>query len=220
MFTGIIQEIGTVSAVVQIGKGLRITVKSPRTAPDLRLGDSVSISGACQTVVDLKADSFVVEAVEETLKKTTFKDLKASSRVNIELPVRLSDRLGGHLVLGHVDTVGKMASIRKRSASWLISIAHDAVFMKYLVPVGSVAVDGISLTVASLTESGFVVSIIPHTLEQTILSEAHSGLLVNLEFDILGKYLERLAFQRGRGSLTNEELKSWGYKLDSDSVIP
>ncbi len=212
MFTGIIQEVGTIAKVTSMGNGLRIAVTSPKSVQELHTGDSVSVSGACQTVVDLTSSGFVVESVEETLKKTTFKNLKPSSRVNIELPVRLSDRLGGHLVLGHVDTIGTITSIQKQSASWLISISHDKEFMRYLVPVGSVAVDGISLTVASLGESGFVVSIIPHTLLQTTLADAYPGLSVNLEFDILGKYIERLAFQQGREGITPEKLKAWGFQ--------
>jgi riboflavin synthase len=216
MFTGIITEIGRVKEIRRIGGGVRLSITAPDAARDVHINDSVSVNGVCQTVIATSGSTFEVEAVEETLRKTTLGRLGADSPVNLELPVRLNDRLGGHLVLGHVDGVGEITKVEKQSNSWLITIAAPAEFARYLVPVGSVAVDGISLTVASLNKNEFMVSIIPHTLEKTTISAAQKGMRVNLEFDIIGKYIERLLTVEGKSetsTLNAEKLRQWGYDV-------
>ena len=214
MFTGIIQEIGRVTGIRNTGGGVQLTVDAPGSAPSLTVGDSVALNGVCQTVVAKQGTAFVVEAVEETLRKTTLGALRPSRRVNIELPLRLSDRLGGHLLLGHVDCTGTVARITRQASSWLITIAFPQEFARWLIPVGSIAIDGISLTVASLQSGEFTVSIIPHTLEKTTLPALEAGETVNLEFDLIGKYVESLLSQKGLpdGSLTWDRLREWGYK--------
>ncbi len=214
MFTGIITEIGTVAEVRAQGRGIRIVISAPESGKELRVNDSVSVSGVCQTVIRSDGASFEVEAVEETLKKTTLGSLKKGSAVNLELPVRLNDRLGGHLVQGHVDCVGTVRGVVKQSNSWLITIAFPEPFARSIVPVGSIAVDGISLTVASLGTDEFTVSIIPHTLEMTTIASVREGSLVNLEFDVIGKYVGRLLEGEKRESRIDEEkLRRWGYDV-------
>jgi riboflavin synthase len=215
MFTGIIQEIGKVVSTRHVGGGVHLTISAPKAGRELKVNDSVSVNGVCQTVIRVDGQDFLVEAVEETLRKTTLGDFRSGSRVNIELPVRLSDRLGGHLVQGHVDCVGTIAKVEKKESSWVISVDFPEEFGKYVIPVGSIAIDGVSLTVARVEGSTFVVSIIPHTLEKTTLSEAEVGRKVNLEFDILGKYIEKLVAggEKPSAGLTADRLRSWGYEI-------
>jgi riboflavin synthase len=178
---------------------------------ELAVNDSIAVNGVCQTVVALDGEIFRVEAVEETLRKTTLGDLSAGTSVNLELPLRLSDRLGGHLVQGHVDCVGLIASVVKQSSSWLVTVQFPPEFRRYVIPVGSIAVDGISLTVAKLEGDLFTVSVIPHTLANTNLGGARSGEKVNLEYDLVGKYIERMVTAGTGGSITAEKLAQWGY---------
>jgi riboflavin synthase len=217
MFTGIIREIGKVERAQKKGGGLRITVHAPRSASELRINDSVSVNGVCQTVIECDETSFTVEAVEETLSKTTLANLRDGSLVNLELPLRLDDRIGGHLVQGHVDGVGTVVSLHKLANSWLVTvdIPHD--FLRYVIPIGSIAIDGVSLTIASLRESRITVSLIPHTLEETTLKSLGVGSKVNLEFDLIGKYIERLVTGSDKSlttqPLTSETLRRWGYEV-------
>ena len=216
MFTGIIQEIGSVSAVRKAGGGIHVSVRAPETARELSVDESVSLNGVCQTVIRKRGSVFTVEAVEETLSKTTMGMLTVSSRLNLELPVRLHDRLGGHLVQGHVDCVGNIENVAKKASSWLITVRYPKEFDRYVIPVGSVAIDGISLTVAATTPGRLTVSIIPHTLEKTTLGSAKVNGKVNLEFDLIGKYIEKMMRgERNEGepkaALTEERLKQWGY---------
>lgn len=192
MFAGIIEEIGSIESV-QFDRGnLRLRILAPKSTAELQIGDSVCIDGVCHTVVAIASSSFEVQSVEETLKKTTLGALKEGSRVNLELPLRLNERIGGHIVLGHVDTVGTINNIEPREGSRMFSISFSRQFDKYVVPIGSIAVDGVSLTVAQVTEGEVRVSIIPHTLENTVFKFREVGDNVNIEFDILGKYAERL----------------------------
>jgi riboflavin synthase len=192
MFTGIITEIGTVENIKRTGGGAEIVIRAPKSAKLLNVDDSVSINGACQTVISKTTVSFKVTAVEETVKKSTLGNLTRQEKVNLELAMQLNGRLGGHLVLGHVDCVGKINKIKKLKTSWLFSIKIPASFIKYIIPVGSLAVEGVSLTVAELQKESAVVSIIPHTYENTVFKNRSVYDPVNLEFDILGKYIERL----------------------------
>jgi riboflavin synthase len=214
MFTGIITELGMVDRTQRASGCVRLTVRAPQSAAELHVNDSVSVNGVCQTVVALDRALFSVEAVEETLSKTTLGDLVNGDSVNLELPLRLQDRIGGHLVAGHVDGVGKVEGVIEQAGSRLIRISYPVQFARYLIPVGSIAVDGISLTVARLEEGLFTASIIPHTLAHTTLGKAAKGLRVNLEFDLVGKYIERMV-SVGRidgrtGGITAEKLGQWG----------
>ncbi len=215
MFTGIIQEVGEVKHARKIGGALRITVSAPGSARELNVHESVSLNGVCQTVVERTEGNFVVEAVEETLRKTTLGELREGSGVNVELPMRLNDRIGGHLVQGHVDGVGTVTSLKVLESSWLVTIEIPREHTRYVVPAGSIAVDGVSLTIASLDESHITVSLIPHTLENTTFNSLRVGSRVNLEFDLLGKYVERLMkgeqAEKASSSITPEKLAEWGY---------
>ena len=190
MFTGIIEEVGRIEAVEELGGGRRLTVAA-HMAPELRVDESVSINGACQTVVRTGGGTFEVVTVEETLRKTTFGAFAAGDPVNLERAMRPDARLDGHIVQGHVDATGLVASVEAEATNWLYRIRFDPVFAPYLIPVGSVAVDGVSLTVARLEADAFTVAIIPHTLEKTNASTWAPGTRVNLEFDVLGKYVAR-----------------------------
>ena len=192
MFTALIEEIGIVKSVSSFGKGKRFTVSASSVIEDLKIDDSISINGACQTVVSLDSSSFTVEAIEETLRKTTLGNLKSGDKVNLERAMKLNDRLGGHLVQGHVDTVGKITEIVKESAGIQLWINYESHFKKYLVQTGSVCLNGVSLTIARIEPSRFMVAIIPHTWKSTNLCLLHTGSDVNIEFDILGKYIENL----------------------------
>jgi riboflavin synthase len=217
VFTGIIEEIGTVTAVHTEGGGVRLTIEAENAGRELKVNESVSVNGVCQTVTAKSGIRFTMQAVEETLRKTTLGRLAPGSMVNLELPVRLDQRLGGHLVQGHVDCVGKVASVSPLESSRLIRVTYPPEFSRYVIPVGSIAIDGISLTVAAKEGASLTVSIIPHTLEKTTITRAVSGTEVNLEFDLIGKYIESL-LTRGEGeqpasAITAEKLRAWGYKL-------
>ncbi len=215
MFTGIIQEVGTIQSVQRQGGGIRFRVAAPKYAPELKVNDSVSINGACHTAVWKSNEAFDVESVEETLKKTTLGSLQTGSRVNLELPMRLNERLGGHLVLGHVDTVGRISEIEQRGNSTMYSIEIPHEFSKYIIPVGSLAIDGVSLTIAEIQENVVRVSIIPHTLENTIFPSYNVGTKLNLEFDLIGKYIERMMGESSnvvrKSSLTETYLREEGF---------
>jgi len=192
MFTGLIEEIGTVKAVKPLGGGLRLCIKADKIMEELKIDDSVALNGVCQTIVSLTQDTFDVEAVEETLRKTTFKNLRPGNRVNLERALKLSSRLGGHIVQGHVDCVGRVHSIQKERTGVNVWISYPTDFMKYIVNTGSICINGVSLTSARVERDRFMVSIIPHTWEVTLFKEMKPAMEVNLEFDILGKYIERI----------------------------
>ena len=213
MFTGIIEEVGSVVSVQALGGGRRLTVEAT-FAPELRVDESVSINGACQTVVATTDTTFSVVAIEETLRKTTFGSLAAGRRVNLERALKTGGRLDGHFVQGHVDATGEVVGIEKEQTNWLGEIGFDARFAPYLIPVGSVALDGISLTVARLAADTLTVAIIPHTWEHTTVQTWQPGTRVNLEFDMIGKYvvgwLERRA-GNDRPALTERWLREQGF---------
>ncbi len=192
MFTGLIEEIGIIRGIRNIGGGKRFTVEGKKILSDLKIDDSVAINGACQTVVSISGNLFEVEAVEETLKKTTLSKFRSGQKVNLERALMLGSRLGGHLVQGHIDTTGKIKQVRKLSSSYLYYISYPDDFAKYIIKHGSICIDGISLTVADIQQESFVVSIIPHTSANTIIETYSAGVEVNLEFDIIGKYIEKM----------------------------
>lgn len=197
MFTGLVEETGIVKAMRKKGGSIIFTIRGRITIKGLRVDHSISVEGVCLTVIKKTTNSFDVQAVEETLKKTTLGNLKVGSRVNLERPLLPSDRLGGHFVLGHVDGLGRVKSLKTLESSWIFWIQIPKKFAHHLVPVGSIAVNGVSLTMAEVSQNSFSISIIPHTMEVTTFSSLKSGTLVNLEFDVLGKYVERLFESRG-----------------------
>jgi len=211
MFTGLIEDIGIISSIVPAGRGLKISVKSSKLTSDMAIGDSIAISGVCQTVIEITGDSFTVDTVEETLKKTTLMHLRAGEKVNLERALLPTSRMGGHFVLGHVDTTGTIKEIARLSNSTLITIGYDSNFSKYIIPVGSIAVDGISLTVAELTDTFFSVAIIPHTFSVTVLNKKSTGEKVNLEFDVLGKYVLRNFEAKKESKITESWLREQGF---------
>ena len=202
MFTGIVEEVGRIAAVEPLEGGRRLRIAAS-FAPELRVDQSVAVNGACQTVVGVEGGTFEVVAVEETLAKTNLGALEAGGRVNLERAMRPDGRLDGHLVQGHVDTTGEVVGIEKLADSWLVRVRYPERFAPYLIPVGSVTLDGISLTVARLDEDpevpALTVAVIPHTWQHTTVADWRAGRAVNLEFDLIGKYVVR-ALERGIGA--------------------
>lgn len=197
MFTGIVEETGTVRAAERRGDVLRVRVNAGSTLSDLPVGGSIALNGCCLTAVEVDSESFVCELHEETLRRTAFGDrLKPGVRVNLERPMRADGRFDGHVVQGHVDGVGTITDLRNLGDSAELSVAPPPELERYLVFKGSVCVDGISLTVAGLSQGSFTVALIPHTLEVTNLRDAGVGDPVNLEADVIAKYVERLLQQR------------------------
>jgi len=192
MFTGIIQDKGTIRKFARKGEDARIEVETQMPLDDVKIGDSISVSGACLTATSLGKKSITFDVSVESLSKTTLSALKTGDRVNLEKALRMSDFLGGHLVLGHVDCVGRIAEKAARAGSIVIGITLETGLAKYVVAKGSITVDGISLTVNSCEGGRFYVNIIPHTAEKTTLVDKMAGDSVNIETDILGKYVEKL----------------------------
>jgi riboflavin synthase len=192
MFTGLIEEKGKLINKIKTGDGLRLVLTAKKVFDDLNIGSSISVNGVCLTVVELNKDSFAVDTIEETLKKTNLGQLNVNDFVNLERPLKADARLGGHFVLGHVDTTGIVESVQELSNSHFMTISFPKNFQQYLIYVGSVAIDGVSMTVAEVTDNTFSVGIIPHTWIETVFSNKKPGDSVNLEFDVLGKYVEKI----------------------------
>ncbi|HEY9167353.1 MAG TPA: riboflavin synthase [Candidatus Kryptonia bacterium] len=191
MFTGIVEAMGSIREIRKLSSGARkITIETPFV--DLAPGDSLSVNGVCLTVVEKKDENVSLEAVEETIKKTSLGDLKSGDAVNLERAATLNSRLGGHLVQGHVDATGKVIAIRKLPLSWMFQFRIPPRLMKYLIPVGSIAINGVSLTVAEKLKDSFKVAIIPHTFDNTVFKNFRVGSIVNIEIDLIAKYVESL----------------------------
>jgi riboflavin synthase len=199
MFTGLIKAVGEVSAIKRAETSARLTIASPEIATQIAQGDSVSVNGACLTVVEFDQNKFAVDVMVQTLKLTSTGELKEGSPVNLELATRAADRLGGHIVQGHVDGVAKVAAISTDSQWTRMDISVPSDLMKYVVAQGSICIEGVSLTVGELNDKADQVSVwlIPETLDKTNLSEKTIGDLLNIEVDVLAKYVERL-IARGR----------------------
>jgi riboflavin synthase len=193
MFTGIVEELGRVAAIQALpDNAIRITIEGPIVLSDANLGDSICVNGVCLTVAEQNGDQFTADVMSETINRTTIGDLLAGSQVNLERPVTLATRLGGHLVQGHVDAVGAV-SAREHSENWdVVTITPPKELLKYVVEKGSITIDGTSLTVSAVTDSTFSVSLIPATLDKTTLGIRQIGDRVNLEVDVLAKYVEKL----------------------------
>jgi riboflavin synthase len=197
MFTGIVEELGRVAAIQELpDNAIRITIEGPTVLSDANLGDSICVNGVCLTVAQQDGNEFTADVMSETINRTTIGDLIAGAQVNLERPVTLSTRLGGHLVQGHVDAVGTV-SAREHSENWdVVTITPPKDLLKYVVEKGSITIDGTSLTVSAVTDSTFSVSLIPATLEKTTLGIRQIGDRVNLEVDVLAKYVEKLVGAR------------------------
>jgi riboflavin synthase len=192
MFTGLVGSTGVVRRLEPDANGARIEVATPLSA-ELRPGDSIAVNGVCVTAVTAEDGAFRADLVAETLRRSSLGPLREGEMVNLELPLRADERLGGHFVQGHIDGVGTVAEIREEGSSRVARIECDESLSRYVVEKGSIAVDGVSLTVAGLTPSGFEVALIPETLERTTFGSLEAGRRVNLEVDVLAKYVERLA---------------------------
>ena len=191
MFTGLVQDLGTITAVDAAADGVRLVVRT-RLAGELSEGDSVAVNGVCLTATAIADGSFAADVMNETLRRSSLAEVQAGARVNLELPLRAADRLGGHFVQGHVDGVGNVWDVRDDGFARVVTVGVPADLMRYVVEKGSIAVDGVSLTVSGLGDDWLQVSLIPETLERTTLGEADTGRPVNLEVDVLAKYIERL----------------------------
>jgi riboflavin synthase len=191
VFTGLIAEVGRITAVQRSGDGMRLAVRA-QLADELSDGDSVAVNGVCLTATGVGGDAFHADVMAETLARSALAGLDAGAQVNLELPLRAADRLGGHMVQGHVDGTATVTGTREEGFSRVLQLDAAADLRRYLVLKGSVALDGVSLTVSDLYERGFAVSLIPETLRRTTLGELEEGAKVNVEVDILAKHLERL----------------------------
>lgn len=221
MFTGIVEEMGKVASVSDTAEGRRLRLRATTVLDGVKLGDSIAVNGTCLTVVSSGTDWFDVEATFQTLRNTQLGFLKPGDRVNLERALRLSDRLGGHLVSGHVDGLGRITALKNEGFSRLITFAADNKLARYFVEKGSVAIDGISLTVASVSNSGgemfeFCVALIPHTMEATTANDWKVGDSVNLEADLIAKYVARwaepaLAVNVNKAGLSMGFLSEHGY---------
>ena len=192
MFTGIIEELGSVRAIEERGENARLVIAARVVTEGTNHGDSISVNGVCLTALDIQPDSFAADVSRETLSRSTLGRLRAGAPVNLERAVTPATRLGGHIVQGHVDARGQFLSVEDHGESWTVRISYPKDIGRYLVFKGSVAVEGISLTIAGLTDEYFEIAIIPKTWEVTNLSQLKPGDEVNLEVDIIGKYVEKL----------------------------
>jgi len=201
MFTGIIEEIGTVTNVTRGAKSSRVTINAKVIFSDLKLGDSVSTNGVCLTVSALTNHTFTADIMHETLKNTSLANLASGIQVNLERAMASDGRFGGHIVSGHIDGTGTVKTIKKDDNAVIYTIKTDDDILKYIIKKGSIAIDGISLTVTHVDEATFSVSIIPHTLSETILGNKKMGDIVNLEVDMIAKYIEKLLLGKDNTSI-------------------
>ena len=214
MFTGIVEEVGTVERVQRGARSAVLHIKARTVPEDLRLGDSVAVNGVCLTVVSHHAGGFAADVMHETLGRSALADLRSGSRVNLERAMAANGRFGGHIVAGHVDGTGRIARLRRDDNAVWYTIQAGPEVLRYVVEKGSIAVDGISLTVARVEADRFSLSVIPHTAAVTTLGERRTGDRVNLECDVIGKYVEKLLRTAGprrpEGGLTREFLAQNG----------
>jgi riboflavin synthase len=191
VFTGLVTATGTVAALESHGGGVRLRVRT-ELARELAPGDSIAVNGVCLTAVEPDGDGFAADVMPETLTRSSLGPLAAGDGVNLELPLRVGDRLGGHVVQGHVDGTGTVRSVNANGFARVVRVGAAPELLRYVVEKGSIAVDGVSLTVVEVDDDGFSVSLVPETLERTTLGDAEPGRTVNLEVDVLAKYVEKL----------------------------
>jgi riboflavin synthase len=216
MFTGIIEEIGTIQAVRQIGNRLTLSIAAHTILDDLKIGDSVAVNGSCLTATHVTATGFTADVSPETLRVTNLGLLRVGALVNLERALRLADRLHGHLVQGHVDATARLLARQPDGDTLVITIELPVSLRPYIVPKGSIAVDGISLTVNTCDAAKFRCTIIPHTVQQTTLHTKQAGAVVNLEGDLIGRYVENLMREReagaqARAGLNMDTLREYGW---------
>lgn len=215
MFTGIIEEIGTISAVRRNPLEAKLTISAEKIFSDLKIGDSFAVNGVCLTASEISGNTFTADVMNETFHRSSLSELKSGSPVNLERAMAADGRFGGHIVAGHVDGTGVITNIRKDDNAVWYTISAENSIMKYIIEKGSVAVDGISLTVAEVLKDSFSVSVIPHTAKETILSQKKPGDTVNLENDLVGKYVEKLLNfnhdEKPKSRITREFLANAGF---------
>jgi len=191
VFTGIIEELGTVKGVRRQSEGMRLSVSAKVVMDGMKTGDSIAVNGACLTVTEFDNTSFTADVSGETVKRTTLEKLRPGDKVNLERPMKLSDRLGGHLVSGHIDGIGVIRGVERRGGMSVFTFEVQKEIQQYLIQKGSIAIDGISLTVNEVNGNRYTVTVIPHTAEMTTLGFKKTGDIVNLEADMIGKYVEK-----------------------------
>lgn len=215
MFTGLIEEIGLIQKITPVsGGGKQIKIQAKKILSDLEIDNSVAVSGVCLTVVKIFEDEFVVEAVGETLEKSTLRNTTIGQRVNLERALRLSDRLGGHFVQGHVNGMGTIKQILQRGENWYLEIEIPIALENYVIDEGSIAIDGVSLTIANLKRAIIGISVIPYTFKNTIINDYQINQKVNIETDFLAKYVENFIQAYGKSAnskITIDNLKNMGF---------
>ena len=210
MFTGIIEEVGKIKNI-QGGTNYKLTIAASKILEDIHLGDSIAVNGICLTTISWDNGSFTVDVMRETLERTSLHKLHAGSFVNLERALAANGRFGGHIVSGHIDGTGEIINIRRDANAVWYKIKTSEKIMEFIIEKGSIAIDGISLTVAKVDRSAFYVSVIPHTLENTILLRKKTGDIVNLENDIVGKYIKSFTDKNSNSTLCESFLKSNGF---------
>lgn len=210
MFTGIVEEIGQVKSIKRGAKSFTLCIAADKVLQGTKIGDSIAANGVCLTVTSIGSDCYYADVMPETMRCTNFANLGVGSSLNLERAVAVGDRLGGHIVSGHIDGIGRVANLERDDNAIWVTIATSPEIMKYIVMKGSIAIDGVSLTVAYVDSGFFKVSIIPHTQNQTTLTSKRVGDVVNLENDLLARYVEKL-MQRSEGGLSLEFLKENGF---------
>ncbi len=212
MFTGLIEEIGTIENIVRQQDKMNLSIKAKKVLTDTKIDDSISINGICLTVVDIKTNSFAVQAVRETMQKSTIANWRKGEFVNLERAMKINDRLGGHIVQGHIDGIGTIDKITKLSNALELEIILPIGKNAYTIEKGSIAIDGISLTIAKKARDKIRIAVIPHTLNNTTLKDKKVNDKINIEFDFFAKYIQNY-LDGTKGVLTESKLKSWGYEI-------
>lgn len=212
MFTGIVEEVGSIRDVRRGAASARLTVDAPLVSEGVRVGDSIAVNGVCLTAVTVSGSALTFDAVPETIRRTSLRDARAGDPVNLERALAANGRFGGHIVQGHVDGAGTLASVTRDETARILRIAPPPELMRYIAPKGSIALDGISLTTVEVAADTFTISVIPHTWEHTNLRSRRPGDVLNIEVDLLARYLERLVAQPGAsGSVSMEHLAQAGF---------
>ncbi|MGB5353111.1 MAG: riboflavin synthase [Woeseia sp.] len=212
MFTGIIKSIGRIAKLERRGGDIRLRVNAPGLPwAEYAVGDSIAVNGVCLTAVALREDGFDTDVSTETLAVTTLGNIKEGSKVNLEPALAIGERLGGHLVSGHVDGIGVVRSVRSTGRAWQFEIQVPGDIARYIARKGSVSVDGVSLTINEVSDANFSITIIPHTLNETIIGEYKAGTAVNIEVDMMARYLERLLGTDQQGGITKAFLEAHGH---------
>lgn len=217
MFTGIIEEVGSIERIKQTGNAILMTIASKKLLEDVKLGDSIAVNGVCLTVTSFDKGSFTVDVMPETVKATSLKQLSRGSNVNLERAMAAGGRFGGHFVSGHVDGIGEVIKKQKQDNAIYYEIEVSEALRNYIIMKGSIAIDGTSLTVFGVTDTSFTISIIPHTISETIIGAKGQGDIVNIECDMVGKYIEQFIERRfesktQKSTLTTSFLEEHGFK--------